>query len=150
MHVDKLLNKANSRLLKKAGLNPSDIVHIYCSLIRSQIEYASPVWSGLPNTLSDLIEAVQKRALKIAHLSLSYEEALEQCGVDLLSKRRDMACQKLLKSLRNDEPSYNPLTNIVRSVIPQRFHNYNLRSDNSELSPIISECYKNFFTIKYG
>ena len=62
LHVDKLLKKANSciyalRLLKKAGLNPSDIVHIYCSLIRSQIEYALSVWSVLPNTLSDLIEA---------------------------------------------------------------------------------------------
>ena len=112
LHVDKLLKKANSRiyalhLLKKAGLNPSDIVHIYCSLMRSQIEYASPVWSGLPNTLSDLIEAVQKGALKIAYPSLSYEEALEECELDLLSKRRDMACQKLLKSLRNDDPSLN-------------------------------------------
>ena len=84
LHVDKLLKKANSRnyalrLLKKAGLNLSDIVHIYCSLIR----YASPVWSGLPNTLSDLIEAVQKRALKVAYPSLSYEEALEECELDL-------------------------------------------------------------------
>ena len=74
LHVDKLLKKTNSRIyalrrLKKAGLNPSDIVHIYCSLIRSQIEYASPVWSGLPNTLSVLIEVVQKRALKIAYPS---------------------------------------------------------------------------------
>ena len=108
------------------------------------------MWSGLPNTLSDLIEAVQKRTLKIAYPSLSYEEALEKCGLDLLSKRRDMACQKLLMSFRNDEPSYNPLTNTVRPVILQRFHNYNLRSDNPELSPIISERYKKYFTIKYG
>ena len=125
LHVDKLLKKTNSRiyalrLLKKAGLNPLlDIVHIYCSFIKSQIEYASPVWSGLPNTLSVLLEAVQKRALKIAYPSLSYEEALEECGLDLLSKRRDMACQKLLKSIRNDEPPYNSLTNIVRPFIPQ-------------------------------
>ena len=126
-----------------------DIVRIYCSLIRSQIEYASPVWSGLSNTLSDLIEAVQKRAIKIAYPSLSYEEALEECGLDLLSKRREKTCQKLLKSLRNEDSSYNPLTNIVRPVIPQRFHNYNLRSDNPELSPIFTERYKNFFTIKY-
>ena len=38
LHVDKLLKKANSgiyalHLLKKAGLNPSDIVHIYCSYL---------------------------------------------------------------------------------------------------------------------
>ena len=48
--------------------------------------------SGLPNTLSDLVETVQKRALKIAYPPLSYEEALEECGLDLLSKRRDMTC----------------------------------------------------------
>ena len=75
LHVDKLLKKTNSRiyalrLLKKAGLNPLDIVHICCSFIKSQIEYASPVWSGLPNTLSVLLEAVQKRALKIAYPSI--------------------------------------------------------------------------------
>ena len=83
----------------------------------------------------------------IAYPSLSYEEALEECSRDLLSKRRDMACQKLLKSLRNDDQSYNPLTNIVRPVTPQRLQNFNLRSDNPELSPIISEHYKNIFTI---
>ena len=132
LHVDELLKKANSRiyalrLLKKAGLDSFDIVRIYCSLIKSQIEHASPVWSGLSNTLSDLIEAVQKRALKISYPSLSYEEALEECSLDLLSKRREKECQKLLKSLRNEDLSYNPLTNIVRPVIPQRFHNYNLR-----------------------
>ena len=112
--------------MKKAGLNSLDILRIYCSLIRSQIEYASPVWSGLSNTLSDLIQAVQKRALKIAYPSLSYEEALE-------------ACQKLLKSLQNEHFSYNPLTNIVWPVIPQQFHNYNFGSNNPELSPILTE-----------
>jgi hypothetical protein len=48
IHVDKILKKANSRiyalhLLKKAGLSPLNIVHIYCAVIRSQLEYASPV-----------------------------------------------------------------------------------------------------------
>ena len=59
IHVDKILKKANSRiyalrLLKKAGLSPLNIVHIYCAVKRSQLEYASPVWSPLPKTLSDL------------------------------------------------------------------------------------------------
>ncbi|CAB4011843.1 RNA-directed DNA polymerase from mobile element jockey, partial [Paramuricea clavata] len=42
IHVDKILKKANSRiyalrLLKKAGLSPLNIVHIYCAVIRSQL-----------------------------------------------------------------------------------------------------------------
>jgi hypothetical protein len=74
IHVDKFLKKANSRiyalrLLKKAGLSPLNIVHIYCTVIKSQLEYASPVWSALPKTLSDLIESVRKRALKIDRVS---------------------------------------------------------------------------------
>ena len=41
VHVDKVLKKANSRLyalrlLKKAGLHPSDIMQIYCSFTRSR------------------------------------------------------------------------------------------------------------------
>ena len=45
--VDMVLKKANPRLyalrlLKKGGLQSSDIVQIYISFIRSGIEYASP------------------------------------------------------------------------------------------------------------
>ena len=71
--------KANShlyalRLLKKAGLQSSDIVQIYISFIRSGIEYASSVWSSIPKSLSGLLESVQKRALKIAYPALTYED----------------------------------------------------------------------------
>ena len=81
--------KANSRLyalrlLKKAGLLPVDILQIYVSFIRPRIEYASPVWSSLPKSLSDLLESVQKRALKIAYAALTYEEALETSNLQPL------------------------------------------------------------------
>ncbi|CAB4038353.1 RNA-directed DNA polymerase from mobile element jockey, partial [Paramuricea clavata] len=50
-HVDYVIKKANTRLyalriLKKAGLSKSELVDIYCSFIRSRIEYASPAWSS--------------------------------------------------------------------------------------------------------
>ena len=49
---------------------------VYCSLVRSILEYASPVWHcGLTQTLSDDIEAVQ-RCLKIIFPLLSYIDAL--------------------------------------------------------------------------
>ena len=80
-HVDYILKKANSRLyalsqLKKAGLTQQDLLKIYCSLVRSCIEYASPVWSDLTHNLTNLIESVQKRALRIILPSLGYEDAL--------------------------------------------------------------------------
>ena len=47
VHIDYVLKKANSRLyalrkLRRAGLNQSDLVNVYCSLVRTCLEYASP------------------------------------------------------------------------------------------------------------
>ena len=66
-HVDFILKKAAKRiyfiyLLVKSGLKSSDVVSVYCSVIRSVLEYASPVWHpGLTTAQSKLIEGVQKR-----------------------------------------------------------------------------------------
>ena len=46
------------RILKKAGLSQSELVNIYCSFIRSRIEYASPVCSSLTVYLSGVIESI--------------------------------------------------------------------------------------------
>ena len=51
-HVEKIIKKANSRLyalrqLKKAGLSKTDFVIIYCSFVRSVVEYAAPTWSNV-------------------------------------------------------------------------------------------------------
>jgi hypothetical protein len=52
------------RQLKIAGISDKDLLLIYISLIRSVLEYAAPVWTNLPQYLSDDIESVQQRALK--------------------------------------------------------------------------------------
>ena len=49
------------RSLKAAGLNQKDLVLVYCSLVRSVVENASPVWAALPIYLQDMLEAVQKK-----------------------------------------------------------------------------------------
>ena len=139
------------RLLKKAGLLPADIVEIYVSFIRSRIEYASPVWSSLPKSLSDLLESVQKRALKIAYPALAYEEALETSKLQPLSIRRDASCKKFVESLRRDASPYNPLTKIMEISPRIRTHDYDLRNDHSDqtLLPVMSDRFKNFVTRKY-
>ena len=155
-HVDMVLKKANSRLyalrlLKKAGLQSSDIVQIYISFIRSGIEYASPVWSSIPKSLSVLLESVQKRSLKIAYPALSYEESLKTSSLQRLSIRRDVFCKKFIESLRRENSPHNPLTKIMEINPRTETHNYDLRNDqrmDQTLIPVMTERFRNFVTRK--
>ena len=45
----------------KSGLASEEVVQFYCSLVRSVLEYASPVWAGQPVYLNDVVESGQKR-----------------------------------------------------------------------------------------
>jgi hypothetical protein len=54
------------RYLVRAGIRDTDVVEVYCSIIRSVLEYACPVWHpGLSKKLSNSIERVQKRVIKL-------------------------------------------------------------------------------------
>ena len=70
-HVDEIISKARKRVymiyqLKRAGINQNDLIRIYVSVIRPVVEYACPVWhTNLPKYLSDNIEIIQKRCLKL-------------------------------------------------------------------------------------
>ena len=64
VHCNYMIKKANRRLyalrqLVRARVIASDIVTIYCSLVRSVLEYASVVFANLPAYLEDAIEFVQ-------------------------------------------------------------------------------------------
>ena len=77
-HCDAIINKANGRLyalrvLKKCGLSMQDLTAVYCSLIRSVLEYACVVFTNLPQYISHAPESIQKRALGIIAPSASYD-----------------------------------------------------------------------------
>ena len=83
-HVEYVIAKAAKRLyelrlLKRAGVMPEDMlkVYIYTYNIRSVLEYAAHVWQDIPACLSDAIESIQKRALRIIFLNFSYQQALD-------------------------------------------------------------------------
>ena len=85
----------------RAGINSQDVVSVYCSLIRTILEYASPVWhAGLTKTQSDRIEGVQKRCLKIVFPDLSYDEALFVSGIEKLSDRRHKHSHDLFNDIK--------------------------------------------------
>ena len=93
VQIEHIVKKANKclyalRALKKSGLTIKQLVQVYCSIVRSLLEYACPVWAALPKYLDDAIESVQKRALRIILPNCHYDDALIQSGITVLSQRR--------------------------------------------------------------
>ena len=102
MYNERSICKGSKRLyamraLTKCGLTDRQLVLVYCSIIKSVLEYASPAWAGFTQYLSDQIESIQKRALKIIFPSLCYKDALKKSGLILLCQRREDACITFLK-----------------------------------------------------
>ncbi len=88
-------------MLVRARVKPIDIVTVYCSTIRSILEYASPVWhSGLTVAESRSIESVQIRCLKMIYPDLSYNQALFVSGLEKLVDRRLVAARNIFNGLK--------------------------------------------------
>ena len=70
---------------------------IYVSLVPSVLEYACQVWhTGLTAQQSDQLEALQRRALRIAYPENSYRESLLLTGLDTLHHRRTALALSLI------------------------------------------------------
>ena len=116
--MEKVIKKANSRLyalrqLKKAGLSKTDLVIIYCSIVRSVVEYAAPAWLNVTIYLSDSIETIQKRALRIIHPSLTY--VLVHSSLRTLVARRENLCKSFMHKLKsnNINVNNNPVAQLI-------------------------------------
>ena len=69
LYVKKACNKLYSlRVLRRAGVSKASILKVYLTTIRPVLEYAVPVWQFISDCLADVMESVQKRALKIVFL----------------------------------------------------------------------------------
>ena len=102
----------------------SDLITVYCALMRSVIEYASAVFANLPKHLSDVLEGIQKRALRIILPNLHYDEALIISGLPSLEGRRAAACESFMRNLKPSNPVYGlAISRRVTTV-----HPYSLRS----------------------
>ena len=90
-HVDAVTKKTTKsiyfmRLLKRAGVAPKELVHIYLASIRSVIEYAAPAWS-FPSTgyLIAQLEEMQRGLLRIIFPCFKYADALKMAIYQLLN-----------------------------------------------------------------
>ena len=84
LHINSIISKANKMLgvLKRTSTHLTNIKTrrtLYLSLVKSQLCYASEVWSPVNNNLSKRVESVQRRATRWILMSrgeLSYKERL--------------------------------------------------------------------------
>jgi hypothetical protein len=130
-HVQDIVKKESKRIYfvrscKKANL-PSDIaLTTYCTKIRPILEYAAPIWAGLPNCLKEDIERVQNRCLDII--------GLPRGGIETLESRRNCLTGKEYDNILNSEN--HPCT---RLICKTNIHKYDLRTGcHPLLAPISS------------
>ena len=72
--------------LKRAKVNLKDMILFYTTCIRPVLEFHN----ALPQYLSNNLERLQKRALRIIYPDLSYAEALVAAGITSLYERRQV------------------------------------------------------------
>ena len=130
----------------KSGVAIDDFVKIFCALIRCVLEYASSVWATLPEYHYNVIERVQRKALRIMLPDLSHGEALHRTSLQSLSEGRAEACCKFLLQSQHQEPMKSVL---YRDTIQ---HDYNLRPGRSQsLTPKLNKKrFSEFVTIKFS
>ena len=104
-HITEIVKKASTRLyflrqLKQAKIADKELVIFYTTCIRSIMAYACPVFhNGLSKYLSDELERIQKRALRIIYPFTSYSEALEKCDLPYLYDRRNTLTSKIFEEI---------------------------------------------------
>ena len=107
-HVAEIVKKVASRLyllrqLKRAGLDPLELICFYTTCIRPVAEYACETFhNSLPIYLPDELERLQKRAFRIIYPTLSYSEARVALGLPLLSARREELTTRLFDKILQD------------------------------------------------
>ena len=120
VHVNHICKKTATRLyflkqLKRAKVNPKDMLLFYTTCIRPVLEYACPVFdNALPQYLSNNLERLQKRTLQIIYPDLSYAEALVAAGITSLYERRQVLSETLFDQIMQD-PSHK-----LHDLLPPR------------------------------
>jgi hypothetical protein len=146
-HVDYICGKVSKRLyflrlLKRSNLPPSDIMQVYCSIIRSVLEYACEIWHpSITVQQTKQLETIQKRACLIAYPDISYEMALRACNLTTLFHRREERCKQFFKEICEPEHKLHhllpPANNNVRCLRTTRQYNIpKVKTNRLKNSPI--------------
>ena len=152
-HVEYVIAKAAKRLfalrlLKRAGVMPKDILKVYLCNVRSVLEYAAQVWQDIPAYLSDAIESIQRRALRIIFPNSSYQQALDLTNLSTLANRRILLCKKLMADMRDES---HPISFLAPKVTTRNIP-YQLRSGNTTAPKTMKRTKRanDFFTFRFA
>lgn len=168
-HVDNIINKAYRMygfIMRSSNdfSQSSTYLCLYKSLIRSQLEYAVPVWNPFYNVYIDALESVQKRFLKVLQYKchrqyMQYEQLLTNYNLLSLKLRRLQLEMMFLYDLCHNRYDCTDLINKLCykvppkshcRVIPRLFATSLCRTNAGNRSPLhrISECYNTKFNSK--
>ena len=121
---------------------------VYLCNVRSVLEYAAQVWQNIPAYLSDAIESIQRRALRIIFPNSSYQQALGLTNLLTLANRRILLSKKLMSDMRDESHTVSFLTpKVTIRTIP-----YQLRSGSTTAPKTMkrTERANNFFTLRFA
>ncbi|CAB3993653.1 Hypothetical predicted protein [Paramuricea clavata] len=110
-HVDYIYKKAckklySLRVLRRAGVQQRNILKVDLTTIRPVLEYAVPVWQAIPVYLSERLESIQRRALRIIFPSIdNYDEAMMMAQTPTLKSIREQLCKKYMTKMKKEDHS---------------------------------------------
>ena len=100
-------------------------------MIRPILEYACAVWhAALTKGESDIIEKIQKRALKILYSDMPYEACIKEAQIELLKARRARLSKDFFSQICQPNHMLHYLLNRPDSIM------YNLRNLSEYHCPI--------------
>ena len=105
--------------------NVSAIKQLYCSLVRTHLEYSSCVWNPCYNIHIENIERVQHKFLKFIAFKLNtpqltYQQLETNTHIKSLKQRRDLRDLKMLYSILHSEYSCPSLLYKIGLHVPSR------------------------------